>query len=379
MLAERGHRVGYFAPSWAAEMVSRVRCEHRVYASYILQAPPGRVNGFRGEGMPALVAREIRTAIGELLEQLAKFGPDAVIYDGFTYAGKLAGERLGVPLIQSETSYLLTQETNFYRETEAGRLRGRLMSSASLAEFDSLMGPVFQELGLPARGFLDLVESPAKRRIVFVARAFHPHAEEYDSGTVFVGPSLSEEVRPAKGTGAFPERTGRKFVYVSFGSVISFQPAFYHAIAEASRELDVDLVLSVGERFAALPWCDRPSNVTLFPVVRQINALRRVDAFVGHGGMGGTMESLALGVPMLVVPHSPEQLFTGRRVAELGLGRCLDPDDASILRIRKELTELLSEPAYRQRAQAFAPDIAVGGSLSNACDLVEGVTRGPRV
>lgn len=56
----------------------------------------------------------------------------------------------------------------------------------------------------------------------------------------------------------------------------------------------------------------------------QLDILQRATAFVSHGGMNSTMESLYYGVPMVVIPQMPEQAMTARRVDELGLGLMLD-------------------------------------------------------
>ncbi|HET7772466.1 MAG TPA: glycosyltransferase [Burkholderiaceae bacterium] len=46
---------------------------------------------------------------------------------------------------------------------------------------------------------------------------------------------------------------------------------------------------------------------------------------VTHGGQGATLQALAAGLPVLVVPTQAEQYLTGERIASLGLGHVVRP------------------------------------------------------
>ena len=76
---------------------------------------------------------------------------------------------------------------------------------------------------------------------------------------------------------------------------------------------------------------------------------------IGHGGHSTTMKALSYGIPLLVMPLNPtaDQGLIGDVVERSGLGRRISArsDPATI---RREVAELLQDPAVRERAQGTA-------------------------
>src|SRR5207249_206094 len=92
-----------------------------------------------------------------------------------------------------------------------------------------------------------------------------------------------------------------------------------------------------------------PPNFELHPWVPQLAVLRRASGFVSHAGMGSTMESLAMGVPPVVVPRTLEQEIVAGRLTELGLGVRVDPADVSAESLLKAVTGLAADSAAHER------------------------------
>src|SRR4051794_18925568 len=79
------------------------------------------------------------------------------------------------------------------------------------------------------------------------------------------------------------------------------------------------------------------------------NGIKHTDVFVTHGGMNSVMEAIYYGVPMVVVPQQPEQAMTATRVAELGLGVALEPEQVTTGALRDAVATISGEPDYRSR------------------------------
>jgi MGT family glycosyltransferase len=200
--------------------------------------------------------------------------------------------------------------------------------------------------------------------IAFLPPEFQPDAARLSRSVTFVGPSLG---RPEH-VGTFP-LPAPGAVLVSLGTVYHAQPEFFAACVTALGSGDRPVVVSHGGSAVDLP--DVPETVTLAAHVPQLAVLDRCAAFVTHGGMNSTMEAIAAGVPMVVVPQMFEQEVTARRVAELGLGVHLAPADVTPEALAAAVATVLDEPRYRERVAAMGDAARAAGGATAAADMLE--------
>ena len=76
---------------------------------------------------------------------------------------------------------------------------------------------------------------------------------------------------------------------------------------------------------------------------------------------------------MLVVPHGQDQPDNARRCAQLGVGRTLNSESYTVSRVTKELSELLSNSSYRDRAVEVGREVIGEDGTKTACDAIERV------
>jgi UDP:flavonoid glycosyltransferase YjiC (YdhE family) len=94
-----------------------------------------------------------------------------------------------------------------------------------------------------------------------------------------------------------------------------------------------------------------------------------------HGGNGTLYQALAHGLPTVVVATHQEQYYGGKRIQQLGLGQTLTlkaVKNRGFGLIADALRQVLDEPAYRTRAQAFSGHFRGWNSAERAADAVEG-------
>jgi UDP:flavonoid glycosyltransferase YjiC (YdhE family) len=82
--------------------------------------------------------------------------------------------------------------------------------------------------------------------------------------------------------------------------------------------------------------------------------------------MGTVTESLAFGVPLVVVPIRADQPAIARQVAQAGAGIEVSLFSATPAELAAALTAVLAEPAYRAAALRVAEDFTVAGGAGAA-------------
>jgi MGT family glycosyltransferase len=91
--------------------------------------------------------------------------------------------------------------------------------------------------------------------------------------------------------------------------------------------------------------------------------------------MNSTIESLAFGVPLVIIPQMIEQEMTGRRVQELGLGLTLDMDSLTIDRLRTAVEQVRHDAAIRTNLQEMQREIRNSGGYRCAADAIVAYTQ----
>ena len=98
---------------------------------------------------------------------------------------------------------------------------------------------------------------------------------------------------------------------------------------------------------------------------------RRSALTISHGGLNTALESLAWGVPMVVLPVAYDQPGVGARVEWAGVGRSIPVGRLTVDRLRDAVRSVLDDPAYRARAARLRSSIEAADGLNRAADLIE--------
>lgn len=69
-----------------------------------------------------------------------------------------------------------------------------------------------------------------------------------------------------------------------------------------------------------------------------------VKVFISHGGLLGTQEAVACGVPMLTVPLYADQALNGRAMRDRGVARTLSLKETSKETWKEALRDLIANP-----------------------------------
>ena len=220
----------------------------------------------------------------------------------------------------------------------------------------------------------------AERNLVYSSRALNAHVSAKASRYDFVGPMIEGRSRDE----SFPldrdAKSQRRRVYVSLGTIVgSAVPApegIFQIFIDAFGAYDAyELMLSIGSREDITRFADAPENVLVRSVVPQLELLQHTDLFITHSRANSVHEGLYFGVPQLSTPFFGDQPSNPRRVAELGAGASLSPDDISSVGLREAADKLLRGSSHRDRAAALSETLRCLGSASEAARVIESLCR----
>jgi MGT family glycosyltransferase len=185
----------------------------------------------------------------------------------------------------------------------------------------------------------------------------------------YTGPLYASESR-ADVPFPYERLTGQPMIYASLGTLQNRLGYVFQTIVDATRDLDVQLVLSMGGGNAG-ELQNVPASAILVEFAPQLELLKRADLTITHAGMNTTMESLSQGVPMVCLPVTNDQPAVAARVAWTGSGLVVPLKQLSQERLHEAIRSVLHQETFRQRARELQSAIQRAGGLTRAADIVE--------
>nr|WP_286177905.1 glycosyltransferase [Rhodopirellula sp. JC639] len=162
-------------------------------------------------------------------------------------------------------------------------------------------------------------------------------------------------------------------IYASMGTLQNQIRHVFETIAEACRELPVQLVLSLGGGDNADDFAALPGDPIVVDYAPQLELLQRASVCITHAGLNTALESIAHGVPMLAIPITNDQPGVAARIRHHGLGQVIGLNKLTAGKIREGLQTLLQNPLYTENAKTFQRTIASTDGVGQAASIIETV------
>ena len=291
------------------------------------------------------------------LPVLRSLQPDLVVSDVITVCGGMAAELAGIPWIELSPHPLYLPSRGLPPIGSGlapgtglrGRLRDatmRAFTARSVRAGERQRTRARQEIGLPG------VDPGPLRRLIATLPALEVPRPDWPAEAVVVGPLHFE---PTSTVLAVPAGDGPVVVIApstaSTGTVGLAELALDHLIPGETLPAGSRLVVSRmgGDDVEVPPWA-------AVGLGRQDDLLRHADVVVCGGGHGMLSKTLLAGVPMVVVPGGGDQWELANRVVRQGSARLVRPLSADAL--IAGVTEVLSDPGYRQAARRAGESVA---------------------
>lgn len=371
-LVRRGEAVIYYGTENFRAKIEATGATFRPYAQ--LTDRYFEENALDGSN-PTLTGRRMleqtRRMLPELIAEARDEQPDYILYDSMCPWGVFVARALGVPSVTS-LALLLFSPAMLVRSS--GLLTVAAMMVKNLPNMRAFMqtsSAIASEHRVRPLSFTEFFFAPADLTISYTMPPIQPEAEKLGKGVAFVGPSIAP--RPDSSGFPFEQLDGKQVVYISLGTVINNNPAFFQAAIEAFAGTPYSVVMSIGETVSVASLGTIPPNFIVRPFNPQLEILQRSALFITHAGMNSVHEGLYYDVPLLLVPQTQEQNFVANSVQALGAGIVLKDQSAGALRQSAE--RILSDASYRAKAAELGAILRSGGGAPRAAELVLKMVR----
>ena len=313
-------------------------------------------------------------------------GVDSLIVDQIEMAGGTVAEHLGLPFVSVAAALPINLDVSVppvnlpwpYGTGVRARLRNWVGNAACEWTFSGVVSTINRQRrawGLPpVRNFNALFSGLAQvsqlpAALELPGRRLPPHFHHTGPWTDAAGRTPVD----------FPWACldpDRPLVYASMGTLQNGVLRTFRVIAEACAGLDLQLVISLGGGQHPALLGGLPGAPVVVGYAPQLELIRRSALTISHGGLNTVLESLARGVPMVVLPVAYDQPGVGARIEWSGLGRSIPVGRLTVDRLRDAVRSVLGDPAYRARAGRLRSSIEAADGLSWAADLIEGAFGG---
>lgn len=172
---------------------------------------------------------------------------------------------------------------------------------------------------------------------------------------------------------SFPweQLTDKPLIYASLGTLQNKVPKIFQSIAEATAELDAQLVISLGNPRNKPENYSLPDRVTVVSFAPHQKLIDRASVVITHAGMNTTLGALSSGVPIVAIPITNEQPGIAARIARTGAGEVVPLKKLSVERLHKVTEQVLIGSSYKENALKLQKLIKQAGGVSRAADIIE--------
>jgi MGT family glycosyltransferase len=389
-LQARGHEVVYFQVADLELPIRAAGLEFRQIGRE--DFPPGSLRARDEEvsklkGLAALrcglrgIERKATMLFRDAPAAIRDEGIDALIVDQIEMAGGTVAEYLGLPFVSAAAALPVNLDTSVppctmpwsHRAGVGARLRNWAGNAAFEWIFSGVRGTINRQRrawGLPAvqglngtfSGLAQVAQLPAVLELPGrrLAPGFHHTGPWTDAAGREPVDFPWERVDPS-----------RRLVYASMGTLQNGILETFRMMAEACVGLDMQLVISLGGGQDPALLGDLPGDPIVVGYAPQLDLIRRSALTISHGGLNTALESVAEGVPMVVLPVAYDQPGVGTRVEWSGVGRSIPVRQLTVDRLRDAVRIVLGDPAYRKRAGRLQSSIEAADGLNRAADVIE--------
>jgi UDP:flavonoid glycosyltransferase YjiC (YdhE family) len=285
--------------------------------------------------------------VDPLVDALRTWRADLVVHDATDFAGPLAAATGGIPWVSHGFGAL--EPVPFWAaaaDAVAPTWQARGLEPGPF-------GGVFRSL------YLDIcptgLQSPMIEQVA-VAQRLRP--------VTFDNPG-------DEGPPAWLHRAPPPVVYVTLGTVDNHAPGVFETVVPGLAGTAGTVVVTIGPDRDPAELGPLPAHVHVEGYLPQSLVFPSCDLVVCHGGSGTVLAALACGLPLVTLPQGANQFWNADRLAAVGAGERLRPDELTAAAVGDVAARVLGDRSYRDAAQEIQEEIAGMPGTEDIVTLLE--------
>lgn len=167
--------------------------------------------------------------------------------------------------------------------------------------------------------------------------------------------------------------TDRPLIYAALGTLQNRNEEIFRCIAAACQDLDVQLVISLGNPDRDASTVKFPGNPIVVAYAPQQQIVDRSQLVITHAGMNTVLGTLGRGIPLVAIPITNEQPGIAARLVATGAGKMQPLDTLTAASLKAAIVEVLQNPQYRANAVKIQQAIIEAGGVKTAADIIDSV------
>ena len=306
-------------------------------------------------------------------------GVDALLIDQASSGGSIA-DFLDIPFITICSAVVLNQDENVPHYSSNWKYNpawwAKLRNRATWTFYNTLGKPIKKVVAEYRRQWNLPLYSDLNDAYSLLAQISQQPAElEFPRENLpkcfhFTGPYHYSDTREPV---SFPwdQLTGKPLIYASMGTVQNRLVDIFYQIAAACEGLDAQLVISLGGSATPESLPNLAGNPLVVEYAPQLEILQKATLTITHAGMNTTLECLSNAVPMVAIPIANDQPGVAARIALTGAGAAIPLKGLTVPRLRTAISQVLTQPSYKQNALRLQKAIKRAGGVTRAADIIE--------
>ena len=306
-------------------------------------------------------------------------GVDALLTDQAS-SGESIGDFLDIPFITICSALVLNQDENVPHPASNWKYNpawwAKLRNRATWSFYQTLGKPINKVVAEYRRQWNLPLYSDLNDAYSLLAQISQQPAElEFPRENLpkcfhFTGPYHYSGTREPV---SFPweQLTGKPLIYASMGTIQNRLVEVFYQIAAACEGLDPQLVISLGGSATPESLPNLAGNPLVVEYAPQLEILQKATLTITHAGMNTTLECLSNAVPMVAIPIANDQPGVAARIAWAGAGVVITLKRLTVPRLRTAISQVLTQPSYKQNALRLQKAIKRAGGVTRAADIIE--------
>ncbi|MGC0372370.1 MAG: hypothetical protein DGJ47_001082 [Rickettsiaceae bacterium] len=295
----------------------------------------------------------------EILSQISNSDYDIIIHDQMAIWGYIFAQENKLPVLCSNTMLLFDREEIFNQIPEL----------AINSNYDSDYRLILQELNQAYPYFkscndiLDIQNSLKSSNIItyYPSELYHTPPDFQNHNILYLGNRFDSVYIPSKA-----KLNAAAQIYLSFGTVFNDKPNLFKTFIDFFGTTEYQVIMSTGNNsslYDTLVYYNIYKNIEIYKYVDQKEVLSKSALFITHAGFNSLYESLYFAVPVLMLPHTPEQNFNANKIQQLEIGQLLEEEELDELSIAKTFEQTYSHWQSYKTNILYWSDV-----IQNSCD-----------